>query len=412
MTRAPTDRERVERYSALRRVERAAAAEGNAADKTYVILCAADDMLGAFSRERLSAKPPALDGLGELDAYSAAYFADLIERTRSRASAADRDTRFAGCHESIVRIRSRVPHLATTNRPLLFIGERGTGKGQLMRHVASTWSKSRALLTVSLAALSETLAESELFGHAKGAFTDARTSRDGLIATAAKDRGAIYLDDVAECPPIIQAKLLTCLDDGIFRPVGSDKTISVGRENNRKFSVFSSAQPGAVGRLRPDLLDRLAGELVEIPPLGVRGLDVLLLADFALDMHSDDAAGRLRLSVESRRRLLAAEWPGNVRQLFNVIARAISHSGGGRISREAVEAALAEEHRLAYYRRAGEAGARSWGETGAAFPTMAEVQEQHIQEAISRVGGNLTQAARLLGMHRSSLHKRIRRRSQ
>ncbi len=177
----------------------------------------------------------------------------------------------------MVTIRSQVPRYASTKLPVMLLGERGVGKGQLLRAIASTWPKPAALVTVSLAALPESLAESELFGHVKGAYTGATASRHGLIMTAHNDRGGLYLDDVGECPPTVQAKLLTCLDDGILRAVGSDKGISIGRGLDRRFAVFSSAQPGSLGRLRPDLRDRLASHLVVIPPLSERGLDILLL---------------------------------------------------------------------------------------------------------------------------------------
>lgn len=402
----PTDPERVEHYVALRRVARAI--EAKPSDRKYLVLRAADEMLGDGERQRISGERPTLDGLGELGAYATAYFFGLLQETVGCGACDDPDVRFDGCHATMEGIRSLIPRYASTRLPVMLLGDRGVGKGQLVRAIAATWRSTDALVTVSLAAVSESLAESELFGHVKGAYTGATDSRRGLIMTAHNAGGALYLDDIGECPQSLQAKLLTCLDDGILRPVGSDKRISIGRGHARRFSVFSSAQPGSLGRLRPDLRDRLAAQVVVIPPLRERGLDVLLLADVALDHWSAALTVRPRFTGGARQRLLSHAWPGNVRQLFNVTLRLAQRADvtGTRTSTVAdVNAALEAERLLRAHDHASPTGNDSPDE----FPTMAEVKERHIQDAIARAGGNLTHAARLLGMHRSSLQKRLRR---
>jgi len=402
----PSDPERVERYEALRRVARAI--EAKPADRKYLVLRAADAMLGDGERQRIGGETPALDGLGELDAYATAYFVGLLQETVGCGVGGNPNVRFDGCDAKLVALRSQVPRYASTRLPVMLLGDRGVGKGQLVRAIAATGRSARALVTVSLAAVAEGLAESELFGHVKGAYTGATESRHGLIMTAHNAEGALYLDDVGECPRIIQAKLLTCLDDGVLRRMGSDKQVLIGRGHERRFSLFSSAQPGSLARLRPDLRDRLAAQVVAIPPLRGRGLDVLLLADVALDHWSTSLTLRPRLTGGARQRLLSHAWPGNVRQLFNVMLRLTQRADvtGARTSTVAdVNAALEDERLLGVHDHASPTG--SDGQNG--FPTMAEMKERHIQDAIARAGGNLTHAARLLGMHRSSLQKRLRR---
>lgn len=402
----PRNPRRVERYEALRRVARAI--EAKPRDRKYLVLRAADEMLGDGERQRIGGDRPALDGLGELDAYATAYLFGLLQETAGCGAGDDPDVRFDGCQANMEAIRAQIPRYASTRLPVMILGERGVGKGQLVRAIAATWRDAAALVTVSLAAVSESLAESELFGHVKGAYTGATESRRGLIMTAHDAKGALYLDDIGECPQAIQAKLLTCLDDGILRPSGSDKRISIGRGHARRFSVFSSAQPGSLGRLRPDLRDRLAAQVVTIPPLRERGLDVLLLADVALDHWSTSLTLRPRLTGGARHRLLSHAWPGNVRQLFNVMLRVAQRADatGARTGTVAdVNAALEDERLLSAHDHASPTGS----DDPNGFPTMAEVRERHIEDAIARAGGNLTHAARLLGMHRSSLQKHLRR---
>ena len=149
----------------------------------------------------------------ELVHYATAYLEGL-----AKVGPLHGDAALAGYHPQIIRIRALLPRYADTIWPVLLIGERGTGKGHLLRAIMRF--SDTVPLVVALATLSEGTADSELFGHRKGAFTGADRTHDGIVLAAHRSRSAIFLDDVGECPSNIQSKLLTVLDDGVFRPVG------------------------------------------------------------------------------------------------------------------------------------------------------------------------------------------------
>ncbi len=338
---------------------------------------------------------------GELVRYAAGYLEDLAE-----GGLRERDIDLIGYHPEIAKIRARICKLADTVWPVLMVGERGTGKGHLMRAIAK--STGEAPLVVVLAGMPEDLADPELFGHTKGAFTGAHKARDGIILTAHRSRSPLFLDDVGECPPAVQAKLLTVLDDGVFRPIGSDEVLTVGRGPERRFRIYSASQPEPLRKLRPDLRDRLATIMVHIPPLRERGIDILLLADHFL--REAGAAARTAaksLSDEARLVLLEQDWPGNVRQLSSVMVRADYEAGGRAIlDAAAVRASLRAEPDT------GRGPSDPLPEDDprlARFPTMGEMTDRHLREALDRTGDNVSAAAKLLGVHRSTVYEWLRR---
>ncbi len=405
-------RERLNMYEWLLRVARKSKSM-SAARKREFVDDAAMEVAGAGAKDRIHEDTPAVDGLNPLASYAVGYLAGLLEEAvdGSVVSQADADTRFVGYDRKIMKIRWLLSsRYLDSGLPVLFIGERGTGKGQLMRAVAAG-QNARKLLEVSLAALPEGLAESELFGHEKGSFTGAVKKRDGIILTASRQRALLFLDDVAECAPAVQAKLLTCLDDGVFHPVGSDSMVSIGRGSDRRFGLFSSSQPTALRKLRPDLRDRLDVLPVWIPPLRDRGLDILLLADLAATIapgaHSPE---RFSLSRGARAVLLGYRWPGNVRQLLNVVLRAAVRAGGdGVLGAELVHDCLRDEERMREpigTTREESVASEPEPEHLEYFPTLAEAKDLHIDRALAMTGGNITRAAKLLGVHRTTLYKR------
>ena len=338
---------------------------------------------------------------GELADYASAYLEDM-------ATGAPLDDAFdlVGYHPAIRSIRARLRKYADTRLPVLLVGERGTGKGHLLRAIARL--SDTEPLVVAAATLPESLAESELFGHVKGAFTGADRDRDGVILTAHRSRSTIFLDDVGECPPRIQAKLLTVLDDGVFRPVGADRMVSIGPPSERRFRVYAASQPASLAKLRPDLRDRLAVIVVRIPPLRARGLDVLLLAD-RLVRRADGVShsGSMSLSTAARLALLEHDWPGNVRELASVMARAgFEAEDHAVLDAAAVRASLRANPDLPTVR--GDA-LPATDSTPDRFPTMSEMIDRHIRAALDRTGGNVSAAAALLGRHRSTVHEWQRR---
>lgn len=344
----------------------------------------------------------------DVDRFSLAYLADLIREATNGTPGRCADTDFVGYSPEIITIRSRLEGLARTRHGVFLIGERGTGKGQLVRALGARMGETP--LTVALASMPPELADSELFGHRKGAFTGAQTHRTGIILEAKQARRLLFLDDVAECSPAIQAKLLTVLDDGAIRPVGSDDVVMLGRGVNRHFRLVSSSQPGSLDNLRQDLLDRLATIHVWIPPLRNRGLDILLLADYFAESNAGGDDGGL--SDGARRLLMEYDWPGNVRQLFNVVSRAAAVAAQGQaIDEEVMSLALADENRLVEARGGGRTSASGSSKAGdrasaaASFPTMSEVRDRHFREALDIAGGNVKRAASLLGRDPSTVHR-------
>lgn len=406
----PSNRERVDLYLRLSRIAREYE-DGTGTSRRSELTSATLDLLGTDIADRVWEGPPDVEGLGELDAVAVAYLCGLLEGSVGERTCGDVNTRLDGCSPEIVTIRQLLPAYSRSWRSVLIIGERGSGKGQFMRAVAAGGPPP---LTINLAAVSESLADSELFGHVRGAFTGATETRPGIIQAASDAECALYLDDVPECPESIQVRLLTCLDDGVMRPVGSDEVVAIGRGRKRKFRVFSSSQPGALHKLRPDLRDRLAGLLVLIPPLRDIKMDILFLASVAIQ-HQSETSSRVRttkrFSRGACRALLDYAWPGNVRQLFNVVGRALTKAEGSVvINTEVVKTCLRDEEWLA--KLSADGNHQPSTDEDAPLPTLEELEARLIQQALERTDGNASQAARLLGVHRTTLSRRLKRRGQ
>ena len=230
----------------------------------------------------------------------------------------------------IQEVFRRIAYAATSNASVLISGESGTGKELAARAIHRYSSRSdRPFVAVNVAALSPTLAESELFGHTKSSFTGADRDRTGLLVQA--DGGTLFLDELAEIPLSLQVKLLRCLDQGEVLPIGANEPVAT---NFRVISATNQNLSAAVanGSFRHDLFFRICAFQIDLPPLRDRGDDAIQLAEFFVnELGPDDNANQPRLSESAIREIQSRTWNGNVRELRNAIEHALILSRGGEI---------------------------------------------------------------------------------
>jgi DNA-binding NtrC family response regulator len=233
----------------------------------------------------------------------------------------------------LTEILDRLPTYANADLPILITGEPGTGKELVARALCAlgpAWRKPCQRL--NCAALTESLACSELFGHVRGAFTDARQPRPGKFRMA--HGGTLFLDEVGDLPLSIQPRLLRAVEQGEIEPVGGDGPVEV---DVRLIAATNQDLPRLIaqGRFRQDLYDRLAVLAIHLPPLRERSGDVMLLAEhFARETAQRFGRGEMKFIYGARTRLEKHHWPGNVRELKNAVTRAVLFSAGGLIRAE------------------------------------------------------------------------------
>jgi DNA-binding NtrC family response regulator len=284
-----------------------------------------------------------------------------------------------------------ISRVGPSDANVLITGENGTGKGLVAQtlHTVSLRS-ARPLVTVNTGGLAEGVFESELFGHVKGAFTDAKTDRVGRFEMA--DGGTLFLDEIANISPALQAKLLRTIETGEFERVGSSRT---RRVDVRFFSATNANLEAAVsaGTFRQDLLFRLNTIELRLPPLRDRREDIPALAGHFLRQHAQRYRKRLAGFDESAMKaLLAHPWPGNVRELDHAVERA---------------ALMAQSETI----RAADLGLRTEREGPPRLEEMSleDVEAALIKKALARFNGNVSHAADALGLSRSALYRRLQR---
>ena len=284
-----------------------------------------------------------------------------------------------------------ISRVGPSDANVLITGENGTGKGLVAQTLHSVSLRSaRPLVTVNTGGLAEGVFESEVFGHVKGAFTDAKADRVGRFEMA--DSGTLFLDEIANISQALQAKLLRTIETGEFERVGSSKT---RRVDVRIFSATNADLNGAVaeGRFRQDLLFRLNTIEIRLPPLRDRREDIPLLAAHFLRQH----AGHYRKAIAgfdetAIKALLAHTWPGNVRELDHAVERGVLMAQGDTI-------------------RAADLGLRTGREGPPRLEDMSleDVEALLVRKALARFNGNVSQAANALGLSRSALYRRLQR---
>lgn len=332
-----------------------------------------------------------------------------VARELLRSAAESSGGQMVGTSPALRRLFEEIGLVARSDLTVLITGETGVGKELVVHRIhEGSARRDEALIHVNCAALPESIAESELFGHIAGAFTGAHRDRAGKFEIAAG--GTLFLDEIGELPLSLQPKLLRALQHGEVQRVGSDRPhrvdVRVIAATNRDLQ-----QEIARGRFRADLYHRLAVFPLTVPPLRERREDIPLLASHFADVARRRLGlGRVRFAPEAQERLAAADWAGNVRELENVISRAVL-----RASAQGVTGAAVTVDTL--HLDVGDASDRGRANEPAAAGTIPTVdpseplrvrvdrfQKQQIQQAVERHSGSWAAAARELGLHRSNLH--------
>jgi len=304
----------------------------------------------------------------------------------------------AGTSPAVVELRGLIDRVAATDVGVLLLGESGTGKEVVAQAIHRQSARAAGpFVPVNCAALPETLLESELFGHVRGAFTDARKARRGLFLEA--NGGTLFLDEIGEMPLPMQPKLLRALQERVVRPVGGDEAIAF---DTRIIAATNRDLLEAIaqGGFREDLYYRLNVVQIDLPPLRARGNDVLVLAQRFIERFAERHKVPVRgLSPEAAEQLLRHDWPGNVRELMNAVERAVALSRGELIQ----VADLPERVRDAEQARIDIAASNAED-----LVTLEEVERRYIARALAATGGNKTQAARILGVDRKTLFRKLK----
>jgi DNA-binding NtrC family response regulator len=303
-----------------------------------------------------------------------------------------------GHSPAVIQVVKTLARVAKTQATVLLQGESGTGKELAARMIHRFSERAdKRLVTANCGAMPEGLLESELFGHVRGAFTGAASSRSGLFREA--DKGTLFLDEVGDISPALQARLLRVLQEQEILPVGSDQAVKVDvriiAATHRDLATLVRE-----GRFREDLFYRLNVVSVVLPPLRERAHDVPLLIDhFLKTLAKRHARGPVAVAPEAQERLLAYDWPGNVRELHNVLERALVL---------AEQDVIGPEHLPANVRTLEPAAHRGPAESQE-LVSLAELERAHVLRVLRATNGNREAAARTLGISRRTLTRMLQR---
>ncbi|MBL9013647.1 MAG: sigma-54-dependent Fis family transcriptional regulator [Myxococcales bacterium] len=319
-----------------------------------------------------------------------------VRRLQSAASVSTAIPGMIGSSAAMRETTAMIRRVADADATVLITGESGTGKERVARALHDLSArKNEPFVAINCGAVPANLLESELFGHVRGAFTDAKTSRSGLFLQAGA--GTIFLDEIGEMPLDMQVKLLRVLQQRTVRPVGGDEEVPIRARvvtaTNRDLETEIEEK-----RFREDLFYRINVVAIPVPPLRDRGGDVLLLAQHVLDrVAARSSRPAPSISPEAARKLVEYDWPGNVRELENCIERAVAICGNGVIHVEDLPPKLQrfEPTRLELEM------------TPTAMITLDEMERRYVRQVLASVGGNKTHAARVLGIDRRSLYRRL-----
>lgn len=309
-----------------------------------------------------------------------------------------------GRHPSMLRLFEILKQVARTGVSTVFLrGETGTGKDLVARVIHHNSDRATSsFVNITCTALSETLLESELFGHERGAFTDAKLQKKGLFEIA--DGGTLFLDEVGDMPAALQAKLLRFLEERRFRRVGGTREIAVDvrvmAATNRDLELAIER-----GQFRRDLLYRLNVVTIHLPPLRARGDDLVLLTQhFVARFAQEFRKPIVRVGADAYERLRGYTWPGNVRELRNVIERAVLLSKSDTLTADDIVLGPAERHPWVW-----DIETLELPPEGFDFAKLRRLERHLLEQALERTSNNQTQAARLLSLSRDRLRYRLQK---
>ena len=364
------------------------------------------EMLGAFEMiNKIDGNFTAEDeeALTELASHAATALVNtqeveqLLSTRKQMADHAAEGVKLIGKSPAVNALRSTIDRVAYTDLAILILGENGTGKevvSQSIHYLSNR--RDEPFVAVNCAAIAETLLESELFGHEKGAFTDAHEARAGKFELASG--GTLFLDEIGDLSPGGQAKLLRVLEEKIVvrvggsQPIHTDARVLAATNQNLAEMVREK-------KFREDLFFRLNVVTLELPPLRDRGDDILLLAEHFLEDFCTKARRKPpKFTAEAKKRLRTHSWPGNVRELRNLMERLAYMSEGEKID--------ADE--LSFILSPGESGASMVPMDLPLNEATSAFQVEYIQKHIDSAAGNISDAARRLGMHRSNMYRKMR----
>jgi DNA-binding NtrC family response regulator len=306
-----------------------------------------------------------------------------------------------GASAAMKRVFDLVERAADTDVSVLITGESGTGKELVARALHRRSARApKPFVALSCAAVPEHLLESELFGYVKGAFTDARTPRAGLLAQAAG--GTLFLDEIGDMSLALQPKLLRALQERAFRPVGGNEEISFDARiitaTNR--DLEKSVEDRS---FRQDLYFRINVVRIHLPPLRARGNDVLLIAQTLLERYASLSGRKVSgLTKSAAQRLLAYPWPGNVRELSNCIERAVALTRNELLTVDDLPDSVRDYQR-------GQIGAPGIESGPVDLVPLEDVERGYILRVLDAVGGNKTLASKILGLDRKTLYRKLER---
>jgi DNA-binding NtrC family response regulator len=319
----------------------------------------------------------------------------LKEKEKGLKTEINREQKFiVGSSPQLMQMLNMVRKVAKTDANVLITGENGTGKELIAHEIHRLSNRSNeVMVSVDMGAITETLFESELFGHVKGAFTDARENRPGKFEVA--DKGSLFLDEIGNLSFHLQAKLLAAIQNRQISRIGSNQTVPI---DIRLICATNKNLESMVheGLFREDLLYRINTIQIEVPPLRERGNDVLVLTDFFLKKYSSKYnKPNLKINQQAQDKLLKYAWPGNIRELQHTIEKAVILSEGNVLKAED------------FFMRPVISGRNSETEL-----TLEEMERRMINQAIEKNNGNLSAAAEQLGITRQTLYNKIKKSGQ